>query len=147
MKTVGRLCMVGGVLALLVSTGESAADSPRCDFQVTGPYQTDTPYRHSSAVVVSKASFHCVAAYPGARARVALQRRVNGQWTTLGQTRQTIDIARGRHYTVRTKVGCQASSTFTGEKIRTFFALKTHSGRFELPSAADPSLCRFKSRQ
>lgn len=64
---------------------------------------------------------------------------------TVGQTRTTIDIAPNRTYTVSTKVPCKASSTFTGVKIRTFFALKADSFRFALPTQADPALCRFES--
>lgn len=144
-KKLGLLWVVCAVVAPLAAARGSRADSPRCDFKVTGPFQTDRPYQRSTATVVSKGSFRCVAAYPGTQVRVALQQRVNGHWTTLGQTRTTIDVASGRRYTVRTKVGCRASSTFTGAKIRTFFTVKTHSGRVVLPSAPERSLCRFHS--
>jgi hypothetical protein len=130
---------VAALLTPLLAAGGSTADTPRCFFKVTGP-QT-----RPDQTLLSKATFHCVVTYPGARARVAVQRQVKGHWMTVGQTRTTIDIVPGRSYTVSTKVPCKASTTFTGVKIRTFFALKTHSGRFVLPSQADPALCRFNS--
>jgi hypothetical protein len=139
LKLAAVVCAACAVLIALVVVGVSAAASPRCDFRVTGP-QT-----RPDQTLLSKASFHCVLAYPGARASVAIQRRVNGHWMTVGQTRKVIDIAPGRSYTVRTKVPCKASTTFTGVKIRTFFTLKTHTFRFVLPTQADPALCRFTS--
>ena len=133
----GALCGVCAV-ALAIASG-SAADGFRCYFKVFGP-QT-----RPDNTLVSKASYRCVRDYPGSRARVAVQRRLSGRWMTVGQTRKTIDIAAGKHYTIVASVPCQASTNFTGVKIRTYFTLKGKTFRFVLPSLADPALCTFNS--
>jgi ketosteroid isomerase-like protein len=139
MKVAGRWCAACVVLIPLLAASSSAAGTPRCEFRVYGPIE------HPNGTLYSKATFHCAVNYRGARARVAIQRRVGGQWVTVGQTRRTVNVAQGHHYTVSTAVPCKASNTFTGVKVRTYFTLKTSSGRVVLPSQADPALCRFQS--
>ena len=131
------LWAAGAVLTLLAVAG-SATGTPRCEFRVYGPIE-------HNGTLFSKATFHCAVSYQGARARVAIQKRVQGHWMTVGQTRRTIGIVAARHYTVSTAVPCKPSNTFTGVKVRTYFTLKTSSGRVVLPSQADPALCRFDS--
>ena len=133
-------CNAGAVVtAALVVGGSAAASTPRCFWKVSGP-QT------RPGILVSKADFHCDVAYPGTHTRVAIQRRVKGRWETVGQTRQTIDVAAGQNYTVTTSVPCRATLGFTGVMIRTFFAFRFNSSRFVLPSAPENALCRFTKK-
>lgn len=137
-KLLGALC-TACALTSLIAAAVSAGDSPRCAFKVVGPRT------RPNQTLLSEASFHCTRAYTGAQARVAVQKQVKGHWRTVGQTKQTIDVAIGKSYTVTASVPCKATTNFTGVKIRTFFSLKASTFHFVLPSRADPALCRFES--
>lgn len=130
-------CTAWAVFAVAVVADGIAADSPpQCSYGVTGP-QTHP------GTLSGKASFRCVIRYPRAKARVAIQKRVKGRWTTVKAVQRAIDITAGHTYTVEVTVPCRATRTFTGVAVRTLFNLWAHPGRLEIASAPENGLCRF----
>jgi hypothetical protein len=129
-------CAACAVLTAVLLPGASAgASGPRCFFKVYGPLtQPDN-------TLLSKGTFRCSVGYRAAGVSVAVQRRVQGRWTTVAAVHRTMNVAAGRSYTVSVSVPCRAALGPTGVTTRTFFDVATHSGRLVLPSAGGPTLC------